>query len=356
MKRLIVVLSAIVSCCIASGQEYSPAVFTYRDSSQVAATDIDSTAAGYSMKWELEGRNMIGCPHSVIRTPVQSGTISLEIKVNRYGEVSLVTLLDKGTDIIDRELIDEVCEDAMNVLFNEDGNAPAFQFGNMEYNFIVPEKKDTVVVVIGAEETKDEPKSENTGENGVVEALNVVVEDSAVMRENEHLAFKKAAIDGSLVDFSNSLRNTGLSFKGIKGNMAFFEGTFAGVAGAKVFAYADEDCMYKVIVEFPGFSSWPAMKKQYLYFKRSFTSKYFSSPKSVERFPNYIPEGSGQEYVAFRDEAAVYVSTFDVPKGKIVVSIQPSALKINDGYFHLRLEYIDGINSTKREDAAIDDL
>ena len=310
---------------------------------------------GYEIECELENREIIGRPMPLKNLPTQSGQIHLDIKVNRYGEVSLVTLKDKGTTLVDRKLIDDVCEDALNTLFNESATAPVFQSGTLLYVFTAPEvQRDTVFVVLGNKEDSDSLQVVDIiGGGEPAEGIIEYAEAVEAPRE-EHLIFKKVSIDGPLTEFVSDLRNTGLTYKGIKDNVGVLEGTFAGISGAKIYALAINNETYKVIVDFPGQDTWTSMKKQYLYFKRSYTSKYFSSPKSVERFPNFIPEGSGREHVAFREETAVYSSTYDVPNGTIVISVKSN--EDGNGKFFLRLEYIDEMNSVRHENEALEDI
>ena len=354
MKRLVVILYLFLLAGFAlSGQSYfSPPGFVMEKDSTATEPQYSYEGLQYRMVCELEGREIIGRPQPLVDMPVQSGDIVLEIKVNRYGEVSLVSLVDKGTTIIDRDLIDDVCDDAMNTLFNESGTAPVFQMGRMIYHFDIPvAAKDTVFIQVDPAFTAD-----STGVGGIGKVLDrpAAAERKIPLPVEEHLEFKKVYIDGPLPEFMNALRNTGLTYRGIREGMGFLEGTFAGINNARICAMSINDETYKVVVDFPGQETWPSMKKQYLYFKRSFASKYFSTPHSVEKFPHFIPEGSGREHNAFREEAAVYSSSFDVPNGTIIISVQPSSS--GDEKFFLRIEYIDEKNSSRREQEALEDI
>ena len=351
-RNVILLLVTLLVCFHAEAQsDYSPAVFVMEKDTAKAAVPPASELP-YRVECELEGREIIGRPEPLRDMPVLSGDVVVEIKVNRYGEVSLVTLLDKGTTLIDRDLIDDVCDDAMNTLFNESATAPVFQMGRMRYHFDIPvADRDTVYVRVGDVPFREAaPAGEFSGGGSDEEEAPRRIE----IPEEEHLTFKKVPIGGPLTGFMNALRGGGLTYRGIKDGVGLMEGTFAGIANTRVFAFSLNDETYKVVVDFPGQDTWASMKKQYLYFKRSYTSKYFSTPRSVEKFPPYIPEGSGREHNAFREEAAVYSSTFSVPKGTIVISVQPGTS--GEGKFFLRIEYIDEKNSSRNEQEALDDI
>ena len=121
-----------------------------------------------------------------------------------------------------------------------------------------------------------------------------------------------------------------------------------------MFVVSSDDRVWKVLVDLPGQDSWPAVKKQYQYFKGSYAAKYSVRPKSVEKFPHYTPEGSGREHNAFREEVATYSSTYNVPNGSIVISVMP--VVSGKGKMHLRLEYIDEINSFICQNAILEDI
>lgn len=169
-----------------------------------------------------------------------------------------------------------------------------------------------------------------------------------------HVLFKKVPVDGSLDSFVGQLSAAGLSYIGMRDGIGCLEGTFAGVSGARVFAFASGGVTWRVVVELPGNENWTSMKKQYLFFKQAFTAKYLCEPRSVERFPNYCREGSGREHNAFKDETAVWSSSFSVPNGTAVISVQPSMS--GPGRMFLRIEYVDELNSMLRDNEAMEDI
>lgn len=169
-----------------------------------------------------------------------------------------------------------------------------------------------------------------------------------------HIIVKQVPVDGTLESFTGKLRDAGMTFLGIREDMGLLEGRFAGVDGAKLYAFATGGVTWKAVVEFPAFENWTSAKKQYLFFKQSFASKYMTEPRSVERFPNYCPEGSAREHVAFKEETAVYSSVFAVPNGTVTLSVQP--VISGRGRLFVQIEYVDELNSMLRDTELFSDL
>lgn len=325
---------------------------------------------GYDVLYDLEGREVVGVSPGLGYIPNVSGTVSVEIKVNRYGEVYLVTLEQNGTTLDDSKLFEVIFDDAFNTLFNQSGTAPVFQTGRIVYTFFRQgasddELSDSLYVTkvdtlhaLNLVIVTEEPVLPEDSQNDSLAVTSDNVERVQVQPEleetEEHLLFKKVPIDGLLETFVYKMKHSGFNYRGIHENVAVFDGNFAGVDNASVYVVSSNSGVWEVIVDFPGQETWHSMKNQYIYFKRSFTSKYFCSPQSIERFPAYVSEGSGTEFHAFQDETAVYQSVFIVPNGKIVLSVQPA--KGAGGKMFLRLEYIDALNSSRTESAAMDDI
>lgn len=169
-----------------------------------------------------------------------------------------------------------------------------------------------------------------------------------------HILFKQVPVDGTLEEFTGRLRDAGMTFLGIRDDVALMEGRFAGVDGAKVRAFASGGVTWKAVVDLPAFENWTSVKKQYLFFKRSLASKYVSEPRSVEKFPAYCPEGNAREHVAFREETATYTSEFSVPNGTVILSVLP--VTAGTGRLFVRIEYVDELNSMLRDTELFDDL
>lgn len=169
-----------------------------------------------------------------------------------------------------------------------------------------------------------------------------------------HIMLKQVPVDGSLEVFAGRLKDAGMTFLGIREDMALMEGRFAGVDGAKVYAYATGGVTFRAVVDLPAFENWTSAKKQYLFFKRSLASKYVVEPRCVEKFPAYCPEGNGREHVAFREETATYTSEFSVPNGTVTLSVV--AVSGGPGRLFIRIEYVDELNSMLRDSELFDDL
>lgn len=376
LKRNLIFVS-LAAVLLASGTPAKAQVFVPDPYDVVSVADTVATIP-YSdveepvceVEVELDNRSIVSCPGRPERFPEHSGDVRVSIIVNRYGEVSQVTLLNEGTTVDERDVFDAVFEDAFATFFSESSKAPVFQTGSMVYRFLVPYPEDHPVR-LGRVRVVIDPEQWDASQDSLsVEGVSMPVDTLSLRGQAEeveapeksqeaapvisHLEFKHVPIDGPVVSVVQALKDEGFVYKGVRGEIGILEGSFAGVEHSRVMVLGDGKNAYKVIVDFPCQQTWNSMKNQYLYFKRSYASKYFSTPSSVEKFPSYSPEGSGREHIAIKEETAVYRSTFEVPSGLIVVSVQPG--QNGEGKFFLRLEYVDGVNSARRDSVVIEDI
>ena len=174
------------------------------------------------------------------------------------------------------------------------------------------------------------------------------------MVSSEHLAFREVQIDGDVEPFVSQLRQKGFSQIESKKDLVFLRGRFAGFDESLVCVVCSDGCVWKVVVELPGQDTWTSIKREYEVFKKSYTLKYEQEPVSTEFFPNYIPEGSGREANAFKDETAIWQSIFHVENGTIVLSVQP--VLSGKGRMYLRMEYVDEFNSFMHDSLILNDI
>lgn len=162
------------------------------------------------------------------------------------------------------------------------------------------------------------------------------------LQSPEHLKFKGIPIDGAPEAFVEQLMAKGYGNHTVYDGTHIVEGPFAGFSKAKVYVASTNNVVFSASVYVDFSDRWPDVKSAYLRVKEALTNKYTVKPESVEEFPNYPSEGSGLEYIAFRERRAQFESVFQVPHGVIRLSIV--RLESADG-FNLMITYYDRANS-----------
>lgn len=181
-----------------------------------------------------------------------------------------------------------------------------------------------------------------------------ILAPSQELSELQHLLFKGLPIDGTVESFTAGMKRSGFSFVESRNDVAFFRGKFASFDNSVVSVVSSQGAVWKVVVDLPGCDTWSSVKKVYELFKRSYVTKYEVTPEVTEKFPNYVPEGSGREVAAFRDETAVWESLYCVPNGTIKLSVQP--VLSGPGRFFVRMEYVDEFNYFMQNNALLSDI
>ena len=165
-----------------------------------------------------------------------------------------------------------------------------------------------------------------------------------------HFSFRGLAIDGSRTEFGKGLE--GLGYRRLSASS--YTGSFAGVDGVQVFPSEAVGNIWKVSVLLPAQMTWMGAKEQYLQFKNRFGYKYVVSPSVVrEHLSAKYREGSGMEMWGFENGSSVYYSSFEFHDGRILLYIvydKPS------GGMRVCVDYVDRINSLKKEDRDMEDL
>lgn len=169
-------------------------------------------------------------------------------------------------------------------------------------------------------------------------------------KEPAHFLFKGIPIDGTLDRFGKALEAEG--YKRL--SAVSYIGTYAGIGNSHVLPYEDAGNVWMVSVLLPARATWGAVKEEYLRFKTRFAYKYVVSP-AVERehLSSKYREGSGMEMWGFENGSSIYYSSFEFNEGNIVLYItydKPS------GGMRVSIDYVDRINSIKKEDKDMEDL
>lgn len=91
---------------------------------------------GEGISYNLSGRNARSLPKPSFPGN-ESGTVVVEVTVDKYGKVTKALPGIKGSNTIDPDLLDAAKKAALSASFNTDKDAPAFQKGTITYHFII---------------------------------------------------------------------------------------------------------------------------------------------------------------------------------------------------------------------------
>ena len=177
--------------------------------------------------------------------------------------------------------------------------------------------------------------------------------NSIAQNTEEHMKFKGIPIDGTLSDFTQKMKQKGFTFKGIEDGMAMFEGEFAATKGCTIIAVAKStNAVHKVAVVFPDCDTWSCLSNKYESLKDMLTQKYGEHALNIEKFDDNYIRDDGDRFYNVRMDRCKYVSSWITEEGEIDLDIAHA------GYFScfVRLIYIDGTNTDKVINQAIDDL
>ena len=169
----------------------------------------------------------------------------------------------------------------------------------------------------------------------------------------EHLKFKGISIDGTLSDFTQKMKQKGFSYKGMEDGIAMFEGEFAATKGCTVIVVAKStNVVHKVAVVFPDCDTWSCLSNKYESLKDMLTQKYGEPSFNIEKFDDKYIDDDGDRYYNVRTDRCKYATSWVTEEGEIDLDISHS------GYLScfVRLIYIDGLNTDKVINQAIDDL
>ena len=169
----------------------------------------------------------------------------------------------------------------------------------------------------------------------------------------EHMKFKGIPIDGTLNDFTQKMKQKGFSYVGMEDGMAMFTGEFAATKGCTIIAVAKStNDVHKVAVAFPDCDTWSCLINKYESLKEMLTQKYGEPASNVEKFDSKYIDDDSDRFYNVRVDRCKYSTSWSTVMGEIDLDITHS------GYSScfVRLIYIDGINTDKVINQAIDDL
>lgn len=167
----------------------------------------------------------------------------------------------------------------------------------------------------------------------------------------EHLTFKDIPINGSIQEFVTELTRIGFKVTLNESSLAAMDGTFANKNCELIIgATSKSKKVYTILVKFNKSNSWYSLKHDYNEFKQLLQQKYHIKPDVTENFYDPYYEGDGYELQALKRDKCIYISTFKLINGEIVLYISDE----------VRIQYIDkinsGINKQEEKSNAYDDL
>lgn len=141
---------------------------------------------------------------------------------------------------------------------------------------------------------------------------------------SEPLTFKGVPIDGSLAEFCQKLRATGLKYINSNHNAALFEGNFTGRhATIGVVATNDGRKVFAVVVYFDASQEWNSLVSTYYYFKDLYTQKYGNPSVVHEKNPARVNSN-----IAFMHElnqgTVLWGTLWEMAGGEIELGIDKS--------------------------------
>lgn len=177
--------------------------------------------------------------------------------------------------------------------------------------------------------------------------------------ESEHLTFKGIPIDGSVSSFVEKMEQKGFTYLNTIGNTAFLKGTFAGCNDCTIHVYSikDKDLVCNVAVSFPFANNWGSLSANYYWLKDMLTTKYGDPSECTETFDAYSqPEDDQMKMFYVETDKCKYISKYITSKGSICLAIWHVKSADYQDYCNVLLLYNDGINYSKSQSQAIDDL
>lgn len=141
----------------------------------------------------------------------------------------------------------------------------------------------------------------------------------------EYLTFKGVPIKGSMTEFCQKLKATGLTYTGGKSNFALFEGDFTGrKATIGVAATDDGESIFAVVVFFNPSGEWNTLVSTYDYYKDLYTRKYGEPSVLKEHNPARLDSNIAL-MAEVTNGTVVWACLWEVPGGEIEISIESSS-------------------------------
>ena len=175
----------------------------------------------------------------------------------------------------------------------------------------------------------------------------------AQSQTSKHLLFKGVPIEGTLDKFVSKIKQNGFTEVGSEGGFSSLKGDFASYKGCNVVitTLQGNDLVGKVTVNFPGQNTWSSLASNYFNLKEMLTEKYGKPTESIEKFTSGNSEDDGFKYTQVRMDRCRYVTTYEIDRGSIQLSI-----KGNASSSFVILTYSDKIDTSKIRAKALEDL
>lgn len=179
---------------------------------------------------------------------------------------------------------------------------------------------------------------------------------AAIAQESvEHMRFKGVPIEGTLEEFVEKLKQTGLKLVSIDSERATLKGDFAGysdcIIGVSIYETTKEIGVISVF--FPSSEKWSSLETTYNNLKVRLKKKYGNPIKVVEEFQDDRGDLSNQEkYLRLLTDRCNWTSNFEVPEGTVALSIEITS----SGLPFVAIGYMDTRNFYNYMYRGVDDL
>lgn len=175
--------------------------------------------------------------------------------------------------------------------------------------------------------------------------------------ETQHLTFKNIPIDGTPTAFGNKLKAVGFTFDFEDDQGAhWYQGTFAGYNNCNICVKYSQNLVYEIVVLFPECYSWNMLNNSYQSLKNMLISKYgdpFANEEKFENIPSYRNiNDDNDKFEEVKNDHCVYYTVIN----NYVNGMGTIILEIKTGTPRVGLHYIDYINNSAKDAAALNDL
>lgn len=173
--------------------------------------------------------------------------------------------------------------------------------------------------------------------------------------EPSHLTFKGIPIDGTPTTFGNKLKAAGFTFDYEYDNIHWYIGEFAGYKSCYIGVKHSKNLVYEVVVLFPECYSWDMLYNDYTSLKNMLTKKYgdpYACEEKFENTPSYRNiEDNNDKFEEVKDNHCCYWAFFieTTTMGNLIIEIKGGTPRVG-------IHYIDYINNSAKESAALNDL
>ena len=168
--------------------------------------------------------------------------------------------------------------------------------------------------------------------NLIVSFLMLFAFVSVRLGAQEHMMFMQTPMEGSLDLFVGKMQAKGFELQGTEGGMTVMKGSFMGRdCTITIGSTIESSSVYAVNVLFSReyeADEWYSIKADYRRIVSAFREKYGAPTDGLESFIYPYEEGDGSEIEALYRRKCWYVSRWQRPEGKIMVSMVNNRLCI----------------------------